>query len=288
MVRRDGSVTHLQAIGHPVVDSTGELVEYVGTAVDVTERKRADEERARLRQLEADLARVNRVTTLGELTASLAHEVNQPIAAAMTDANTCVRWLTRAEPDLEEAREAAKRTVKDVTRAADIISRIRELFKKSGRAHEPVDVNDLIADMLLLVNSEAARCRVSVHTDLASNLPPATGDRVELQQVVLNLMMNSIEAMRNVDGVREMTITSHCTDGGEVVVDVADTGIGLPPHRDDIFNAFFTTKPEGTGMGLAISRSILESHAGRLWAVSNARGGATFSFTLPTAVAART
>jgi C4-dicarboxylate-specific signal transduction histidine kinase len=253
----------------------------------VTERKRADEERARLRQLEADLARVNRVTTLGELTASLAHEVNQPIAAAMTDANTCVRWLTRAEPDLEEARDAAKRTVKDVTRAADIISRIRALFKKSGPAHEPVDVNDLIAEMLVLVNSEAARCRVSVQTDLASNLPPATGDRIELQQVVLNLMMNSIEAMRNVDGVREMTITSHCNDGGEVVVDVADTGIGLPPHRDDIFNAFFTTKPEGTGMGLAISRSILESHGGRLWAVSNGRGGATFSFMLPAVVAAR-
>ena len=155
------------------------------------------------------------------------------------------------------------------------------LFKKSGHAHEPVDLNDLIADILVLVNSEAARHRVSVHTDLASNLPRVNGDRVELQQVVLNLTMNSIEAMRNVDGHREMTITSHYGDGREVVVDVKDTGIGLPPHRDEIFNAFFTTKPEGTGMGLAISRSILESHGGRLWAVANDQGGATFSFTLP-------
>jgi C4-dicarboxylate-specific signal transduction histidine kinase len=287
MIAADGHIVWLRDLVTIVVEH-GRVCRLRGLMVDITDRKTAEADRERLRQLEADLARVNRVTTLGELTASLAHEVNQPIAAATTDANTCVRWLTRAEPHLEEARDAAKRTVKAVTRAADIISRMRALFKKSGHAHEPVEVNDLIADILALINSEAARHRVSVHTDLASNLPPAMGDRVELQQVLLNLMMNGIEAMRNVDGLREMTITSQCGDGGEVVVDVADTGIGLPPHRDEIFNAFFTTKTEGTGMGLAISRSIIESHAGRLWAVPNTHGGATFSFTLPAVVAART
>ena len=287
MIAADGHIVWLRDLVTVVVED-GRVSRLRGLMVDITDRKTAEADRERLRQLEADLARVNRVTTLGELTASLAHEVNQPIAAAMTDANTCVRWLTRAEPDLGEACDAAKRTVKDVTRAADIISRMRALFRKSGYEHALVDLNDLIADILVLVNTEAAQHRVSIHTDLASNLPPAMGDRVELQQVVLNLMMNGIEAMRNVGGLRDMTVTSHCGDGGDVVVDVADTGIGLPPHADEIFNAFFTTKPEGTGMGLAISRSILESHGGRLWAVSNAHGGATFSFTLPAVVAART
>jgi C4-dicarboxylate-specific signal transduction histidine kinase len=240
------------------------------------------------RQLQADLARVNRVTTMGELTASLTHEVNQPIAAAITDANTCLRWLTRDEPDLQEAREAAKRTVKAATRAAEIISRIRSFFKKSAPDRELVDVNGLIAEIVTLVHSEAMRNRVSVRTDLGADLAPVMGDRVQLQQVLLNLMMNGIEATKDVDGHREITITSRHDDSDHLRVSVADTGVGLPPNADEIFNPFFTTKADGTGMGLAISRSIVESHGGRLWATSDAGRGATVSFNLPTAAAAHT
>ena len=247
--------------------------------VEIAERKQAEEA---LRQAQAELAHVNRVTTMGELTASLAHEVNQPIAAAVTDANTCLRWLTRDHPDLEEARAAAARVVKDATRAAEIISRVRLLFKKSAPERELIDVNDLIPKMIALLHSEAARYEISVRAELAADLPRVIGDRVQLQQVIMNLVMNSIDAMKDVDGTRELAIRSQRTENEQVLVSVLDTGVGLPQqHANQIFNAFFTTKSHGTGLGLRISRSIVESHGGRLWAAENSPRGANFCFTLP-------
>ncbi len=248
------------------------------------ERKHAEEA---MRQVQAELTRVSRVTTMGELTASLAHEVNQPIAAAVTDASTCLRWLMREHPDVEEAREAASRAVKDATRAAEIISRVRLLFKKSTPQRELVDVNDVVREMIVLVRSEATRYKIVVGTDLGTDLPQVTGDRVQLQQVLMNLMMNSIDAMKDVDGTRELMIKSGRVEKEQVLVSVSDTGVGLPPQQaDQIFNAFFTTKLHGTGMGLRISRSILESHGGRLWAENNSPRGASFYFTLSTKVEA--
>ena len=248
------------------------------------ERKRAEES---LRQAQADLAHVSRVTTMGELTASLAHEVNQPIAAALTNANTCLRWLTREHPDLQEAREAAMRIVKDQTRAAEIISRVRLLFKKSTPQRELVDVNEAIREMIVLLRSEATRYDITVGMELAADLPRIMGDRVQLQQVLMNLIVNGIDAMKEVDGARQLAIRSQRDDDGKLIVSVCDTGVGLPPQQaDQIFNAFFTTKPHGTGMGLRISRSIIESHGGRLWAADNSPRGASFCFSLPTKVEA--
>jgi|SRR5882672_5886601 len=249
-------------------------------------KRRAEESRNRteeaLRQAQGDLARVNRVTTMGELTASLAHEVNQPIAAAITDANTCLRWLKRDEPDLGEAREAASRVVKDATRAAEIVSRVRLLFKKGAPQRERVDVNEVIQEMIVLLRNEASRHSVSVRTELTPDLPRIMGDRVQLQQVLLNLMINSIDAMKDGKGMRELTIQSQRVDDDHLQMSVSDTGVGLPPEQaDQIFDAFYTTKPHGTGMGLRISRSFVESHGGRLWASSNSSRGASFHFTLP-------
>ena len=283
IIRPDGSLGYVRVIGRPF----GEAGEYLGSTMDVTERKHAEEQQERLRRLEADLAHMNRVTTMGELTASLAHEINQPIAAAVTDANTCVRWLTRDRPDLEEAREAAKRAIKDATRAADIIRQTRQLFKNRRPLHEVVTVNDLITEIIMLVRSEAVRCGVAIQTELETNLPSARGDRTQLQQVLLNLIINGIEAMKGLDGRRQLTVTSARDGSDQLLVSVADTGTGLPPDQDEIFRPFFTTKPDGTGMGLAISRSIVESHGGRLWATSNTGPGATFCFSLPAAVPAQ-
>jgi C4-dicarboxylate-specific signal transduction histidine kinase len=244
------------------------------------ERKHTEEA---LREAQADLARVSRVTTMGELTASLAHEVNQPIAAAVTNANTCLRWLTRDHPDLEEAREAASRIVKDSTRAAEIIGRIRLLFKKGTPQRELVDVNEVVREMIVLLRGEATRHNIWVGTELEADLPQIMGDRVQLQQVLMNLMLNGIEAMKDVEGKRELVIKSRRAESDEVLVSVSDTGAGLPVQQaDQIFRAFFTTKLEGTGMGLSISRSIVESHGGRLWAVENSPRGANFCFSLPT------
>jgi signal transduction histidine kinase len=280
IVLADGTIRYIQSIGHAVLDANEEVLEFVGTAVDVTERKHAEQERDRLRQLEADLAHVNRLTTMGELTASLAHEINQPIAAAITNANACLRWLTRDSPDLQEAREAAKRIVVDGTRAADIISRLRSFYRKgTPPQRELLDVNDVTRDMLKLLRSEANRNSVSMRTIL-TDLPLVPADRVQLQQVFMNLMLNGIEAMKGSDG--ELTITTRLGEDGALLISVSDTGIGLPAGKaDQMFKAFFTTKPQGTGMGLAISRSIIESHGGRLWASDNAGRGAIFYFTLP-------
>jgi len=283
LVMPDGSVKYVHVVAHGLSDESGGI-EFVGAVTDATGRKRAEEA---LRQAQADLAHVDLVTTMGELTASLAHEVNQPIAAAVTNANTCLRWLTRDHPDLEEAREAASRIVKDATRAADIISRTRLLFKKGTPQHDLVDVNEVIGEMIVLLRGEATRYSISVRTELAADLPQVMGDRVQLQQVMMNLIMNSIDAMKDADGTRELAIKSQRTENEEVAVSVTDSGVGLPPQQAaQIFNAFFTTKPHGTGMGLRISRSIVESHGGRLWAADNSPRGASFCFTLPTKVEA--
>jgi len=248
------------------------------------ERKRAEEIS---RQAQADLAHVSRVTTMGELTASLAHEVNQPIGAAVTNANACIRWLARDTPNVEEARAAAMRGAKDGMRAAEIVSRIRLLFKKGTPQLELVDVNEVVREMIVLLHGEATRYNISVRTELAPELLPVLGDRVQLQQVMMNLMLNGIDATKDVDGTRELAIKSQQAENEQVVLIVSDTGVGLPmEQRDQIFQAFFTTKPHGTGMGLRISRSIVESHGGRLWAVDNSPRGASFHFSLPTSVEA--
>jgi len=260
----------------------GEFAGYIGSNIDITDLKRAAEESERLRQVKSELAHLNRVTTMGELAASIAHEIKQPISAAHTDAKTCLRWLGRDEPDIEEAREALSRIVQDVTRASEIISRIRGLFKKGEPERGSVDLNEVIEEMISLLRSEAERHAISIHTELAHGLPKVSADRVQLQQVLMNLMLNGIEAMSEGKMAGELTIKSQQNPEEQVLVSVSDSGIGLPPERaDKVFDPFFTTKPQGTGMGLSISRSIIESQGGRLWATGNPDRGATFQFTLP-------
>ena len=249
----------------------------------VSEQRRAEEA---LRQAQADLARVNRVTTMAELTASLAHEVNQPISAAVTNAHACLRWLAGDSPNVEEARAAAMRIVKDGTRAAEIIGRIRLHFEKGTPQRNLLDVNEVIREMILLLRGELARYSISVRPELAADLPQVMGDRVQLQQVMMNLVSNSIDAMKDLDGSRELAIKSQRAENEQLMVSVCDTGVGLPLRADEIFNAFFTTKFHGTGMGLSISRSIVESHSGRLWAANNSPRGASFHLSLPTKVTA--
>ena len=278
LVMPDGSVKHVHVVTHALSNEPGSI-EFVGAVTDTTKTKRAQES---LRQAQADLAHINRVTTMGELTASLAHEVNQPIAAAITNANTCLRWLARDHPDVEEARAAAMRIVKDSKRAAEIISRIRLLFQKGAPQRESVDVNEVIREMIVLLRSEVTRYNVSIWTELAADIPQVMADRVQLQQVLMNLMLNGIDAMKDVEGSRELSIKSQRDENEQILVTVSDTGVGLPmTQADQIFKAFFTTKLQGTGMGLPISRSIIESHGGRLWVAENSPRGTSFHFTLP-------
>jgi len=259
----------------PLRNTHGKIVKWYGTSTDIEDRKRAE-------QLQADLAHINRVSMMGELAASLSHELKQPIAAAITNASTCMRWLKRDQPDLEEACEATTRILEDGKRAGDIIDRLRSLYKKSPPKRELVDVNEIVHEMVVLMRGEANQYAVSIRMDLAGDLPKITADRVQLQQVLMNLMLNAIEAMKETGGV--LTVKSQLEEDGRVMISVSDTGVGLPAEKShQIFNAFFTTKPQGSGMGLAISRSIIESHGGRLWATANSGRGATFHFTLPTA-----
>jgi C4-dicarboxylate-specific signal transduction histidine kinase len=275
LVMPDGSVKYVHVVAHALSDESGGI-DFVGAMTDTTESKRAAE-------AQADLAHVSRVTIMGELTASLAHEVKQPIAAAATNASTCLRWLAGETPNIEEARAAAMRIVKDAKRAGEIISRVRLLFEKGTPQRESIDVNEVIREMIVLLHGEATRYSISVRAELATDLRQVMGDRLQLQQVLMNLIMNGIDAMKDVDGTRELNIKSRRAENEQVLVSVSDTGAGLPPQRaDQIFNAFFTTKPHGTGMGLRISRSIIESHGGRLWAADNSPRGASFCFTLPT------
>ncbi len=284
VVLPDGTVKYAHHVGHPVFNTSGDLIQFVGSTLDVTDRKRAEQERERL---QADLAHVSRVTTMGELTASLAHEIKQPITAAVTNAKTCLRWLARDDPDVAEAREAASRMVKDTAQAVDIISRIGSLFKRGAPVRELIDINDVIQSIIALLRHEADRYSISIRAELAAELPQVLADRVLLQQVFMNLMLNGIDAMHTLTAAGELTITSERAENGHLLVSVSDTGAGVPLHLvDHIFNAFFTTKPYGTGMGLPISRSIVESHGGRLWVTANSGRGATFHFTLPSDVGA--
>jgi signal transduction histidine kinase len=276
---------YIRSVGHPVLGPSGEVTQLMGITMDVTDSRQAEEERERLRRTQAELARMNRVSTLGELTASLAHEIKQPIGAAVTNAEVCVRLLDRSQPDTAEAREAALELAKDVRRAADIIDRVRSLFQKSSSELEAVDVNEVIEEMVVMLQNEANRHSVTIHTDLTGGLPQAMADRVQLQQVLMNLMLNGIEATQDASG--ELSVKSQLADDGQLLISVADTGVGLPAENvDKIFEAFFTTKPQGTGLGLAITRSIVKSHGGRIWATSNSGRGATFKFTLPRKLAA--
>jgi PAS domain S-box-containing protein len=280
VVRPDGAIRHLRGLAHPVFSASGELVEFVGTNVDVTELKRAEEEHEKLRQLEADLAHIDRVTMMGELAASLAHEIKQPMTAALANADACVRWLRRERPDTTEACAAASAMVGDVKRAAGIIDRVRSLYRRGRVEPELIDVNDVIREMTVLLREAAIRNAISISTELDLELPTTTADRVQLQQVLMNLMLNGIEAMSENGG--ELTVTSARAGDGQLLISVRDAGVGLP--LDDskrIFEAFFTTKPQGSGMGLSISRRIIESHGGHLSASANLPRGAIFQFTLP-------
>src|SRR6201987_4121645 len=275
---------YIHSVGRPVLSPSGELVQFVGVSMDVTESKQAEQEHERLRQELANIEPGNRVSTMGELTASLAHEIKQPIGAAVTNAEACVRSLDRAQPDMGEVREAALEMAKDARRAAEIVDRVRSLYQKGSSQRETINVNEVIGQMVVMLQNEANRHSVTIRTDLAEGLPTVMADRVQLQQVLLNLMLNGIEAM--LDTSAELTITSKLADDGQVLISVTDTGVGLPTENaGPVFDPFFTTKSQGTGLGLAITRSIVESHGGRIWASANSGRGATFSFTLPSRVA---
>jgi PAS domain S-box-containing protein len=283
IVLPDGAIKHVHGIGHPVLNANGELVEVIGTTVDITERKRAEEERARLRHLETELAHINRVSIMGELTASIAHEVNQPLSGVVSNGSACLRWLAGDTPNIEEARETARRIVRDGKRAAEIIGRIRALTKRTATPREKLDLNETMREILQLVGDEAKKKSVTIRTCFADNIFPVLGDRVQLQQVVLNLVMNAIEAMNTItERAREVVITSRNIDSDQVEVTVEDSGTGLDPEASvRIYDAFYTTKPSGMGMGLSICRSILQAHDGRLWATANHGAGTTFHFALP-------
>ena len=268
---------HVHAVTHVVETVAGRPV-FIGAIQDVTASKVAEEALTRAR---SELAHMARVTTLSALTASIGHEVNQPIAAVITSADACLRWLNRDQPDVGRAREALLRIQEDGKRAAEIISHLKSFYRKDvSPRRELVSANDLVREMLVLLRSEADRHALVMRTELAADLPSVSADRVQLQQVLMNLMLNGMEATSERGG--ELTISTR-GEGGEVMVSVSDAGVGIPADTmEQIFNAFFTTKAGGTGMGLAISRTIIESHGGRLWATANPERGATFHFTLPT------
>jgi signal transduction histidine kinase len=273
-------IRFIHSVGQCVLSPSGELQQFVGVVMDVTQSRQAGEERERLGQQLAHLAHLNRVGTMGELTASLAHEINQPIGAAVTNAQACLRFLDRKQPDVAEAREAALEMARDASRAADIIERVRSLYRKGSSRREVVDVNEVIREMINMLRDETNRYSVTMRTDLAEGLPTVMADRVQLQQVLMNLTLNGAEAMQDTGGV--LCIKSRSAEDGQVQISVNDTGVGLPSEKtDQIFDPYFTTKPHGTGLGLAITRSIVESHGGRIWAIANSGPGATFQFTLP-------
>jgi PAS domain S-box-containing protein len=278
IVLPDGSIKHVRSVGRPVVNDAAVLVEFVGAVMDVTEGKMREEA---LRKSQAELAHVARVATLGEMSASIAHEVNQPLTAAATSASACLRWLDAQK--LEEARRSASRVIAEVHRASEIIGHIRSLTRKAPPQKDWLDINETIHEVIALARSEIQRNSIALETELSEHVPVILADRVQLQQVILNLVMNAIEAMSGLsDGPRELLIRSGTDESEQVVISVQDSGPGFDPGSlDHLFEAFYTTKPQGLGMGLAISRSIVESHGGRLWATVNAPCGAVFRFRLP-------
>jgi PAS domain S-box-containing protein len=271
--RADGEYRWFLTRAVPRRDARGKIARWYGTSLEIEDRKRVE-------KLQEDLAHITRVSTMGELTASLAHEIKQPIGAAVTNAEVCLRLLNRNSPDVPEAREAALEMTKDARRAADIIDHVRLLYQKGRPDLKLVDVNEVIAGMLVMLRNQANHHSVTMRTDLAEGLPTVMADRIQLQQVLMNLMLNGIEATKDAGG--DLSIRSQLSEDGELLISVTDNGIGLPAGRaNEIFNAFFTTKSQGTGLGLAIARSILESHGGRVWATANPGQGTTFHFTLP-------
>jgi signal transduction histidine kinase/CheY-like chemotaxis protein len=280
LLMADGSVKHVRAVARlSPGEDPGSFV-FVGAVMDITERKRAELERERLRQLEADLAYINRVSMMGEMAASLAHEIKQPIAAAVMNAQTIMQWLRRDPSDVTKASETASATVAALMRVDGIIERVSSLYRRGTRERELVDLNEIVREMSVLLRDKASRSAVSIRTELDPQLPTTTADRVQLQQVLMNLMLNGVEAMQETGG--ELTVTSKGTVDDELFIAVSDTGVGLSiDGAKRIFDAFFTTKPQGTGMGLSISRRIIAAHGGRLWESPNPGRGATFQFTLP-------
>ena len=275
--------------GYASLDQTNLALAVAGTTfvilasaliASLSEQKRAEEA---LREAQADLAHVTRVTTLGEIAASIAHEVNQPLAAVVANAEACLRWLDRGTPDLDAARRSVEWIIDDAIRASEVIRRVRALANKSDVEKAPLDINDVVKEVIALVQGELVSHRVSLRMEFANALPVVPADRVELQQVVINLVMNGIEAMQSVaDRPRELLIRSLQDETQQVLVSVTDCGVGISAENADrLFNAFFTTKTNGMGMGLSICRSIIEAHGGRLWASANLPHGATFQFTLP-------
>lgn len=276
----DGSVKHLQIVAHRTTNEASDGVEFVGAVMDVTERKRSEEA---LDKVRLDLAHVSRVSTLGQMAASIAHEINQPLAGIVINGNASLRWLAADSPNLDEAREATRRIVRDGQRAGDVITRLRSLFRREGSPKEPLAMSEVVHEVIAITRAEVQKGGTSLRTQMSDDLPLVMGDRVQLQQLVLNLIMNAVEAMTGVqDRPREIVISTQPGEGDEVLVAVQDTGVGLDPvGKEKLFEAFYTSKSVGMGMGLAISRSIVEHHGGRLWAISNDGPGATFLFTIP-------
>jgi PAS domain S-box-containing protein len=280
----DGTLKYINSSGHPVLDDDGNLMAFVGTAVDVTERKRAQEEHERLRQLESDLAHMNRVSIMGELAASLAHEITQPIASARNNARAAINFLDKQPPEFAEVREALGGVVGDADRAGDIIDRIRDHIKKAPPRKDHFDFNEAVKEVIVLAHGAITKNDVSVQTRFAEGLLPVHGDRVQLQQVVLNLILNAVDAMGSFDaGERKLLVSIEQSQTNGILATVRDTGPGIAPeHRERVFETFYTTKSGGVGMGLSICRSIIDAHGGRLWADANEPRGAVFHLALPT------
>ncbi len=279
----DGSAKPVEVAGRPFINSSGGL-EYVGTVLDITDRKRAEE---KLAEAQAQLAHMARVTIMGELGASIAHEVNQPLGAVVTDGHACLRWLDRTEPNVEEAKAAVTRMIREATRASEVTARIRSLAGKRPHQRLVIDMNEAILGVLSLTRYPILRNGILLKTDLASDLRSARGDLVQLQQVMVNLIVNAVEAMvMKSEGPRELLVASQNEGQDQIVIQVRDSGIGIAPDLlQQIFQPFVTSKPDGMGIGLSLSRTIVEAHGGRLWAEPNPGPGATFRFSLPAAKA---